>query len=186
MILNNLHDWKEGLVELDTNVDYLNNIVEEVVKSYTQSLDDIMEEIHLRIIDEDDPDVRILEKYFLELSNCLYFMSERVEKLGIYDSISKLKYQEDYNNAYMNPELDKQKPTVAELTAYAEGRSIQSKAMNEIYSRAYKIIKNKIDASNTMISTLSKCVSRRMSDVQLTAMQPNIPNRKILNEEVII
>ena len=170
-------------VEVDST--QLNSLIDNVVSAYTGALNDIMEEIHIKIIDADEPDVTVLEHYFLELSNCLYFVSERVEKLGIMDAISKLQLKEAYNNAYMNPKTDKAKPTVAELTAEAEGRTIYETAVNEVYSRAYKIMKNKIDAAYTMVSTLSKCISRRMSDTQLSGMQPAVIGRQVLNEEVI-
>ena len=86
----------------------------------------------------------------------------------------------------MNPLLEKAKPTVAELTAYAEGESINEQVTNEIYSRAYKIIKAKIDSAQTMTSTLSKTISRRMSEQQLSGAQPAgiSPARQILNEMV--
>jgi len=174
------------ITEVEENAQYFNEVVGSIVTEQTEALDNIMMEICDNVVNVENPTVETIEKYFLELSNCIYFMNERVEKLGIYDALSKIAYKEAYNNNYMNPELDKAKPTVAELTAYAEGESINEQVTNEIYSRAYKIIKAKIDSAQTMVSTLSKTLSRRMSEQQLSNMQPVgfSAGRQILNEEM--
>ena len=44
----------------------------------------------------------------------------------------------------------------------------------------YKIVKNKIDAANIMISTLSKIISLRMSDMKLSGISSN--GKQLLNE----
>ena len=56
----------------------------------------------------------------------------------------------------------KKKPTVAENQAVADAASIYESCVNSIYERAYKVVKFKIDAAQTMISTLSKMLSRRI------------------------
>ncbi len=167
------------------NVSMISSIVDSIVKSSTGELDKIMSEIKENIIKVESPSVEILEKYFLELSNCVYFISEESERFGLYDAISKMSYKEAYNTAYMNPDgLKKEKPTVAELTAYAEGKTISDSATNEIYLRVYKIIKTKLDMASTMISSLSKCISRRMSENSLSmAQKQDADTRKILNEQ---
>lgn len=176
----------QKLEEVKENAKYFDEVVGAVVAEQTTALDNIMMEICDNIVRVETPTIETIEKYFLELSNCIYFMNERVEKLGIYDALSKIAYKEAYNNNYMNPLLEKAKPTVAELTAYAEGESINEQVTNEIYSRAYKIIKAKIDSAQTMTSTLSKTISRRMSEQQLSGAQPAgiSPARQILNEMV--
>lgn len=178
-------DSLSGVLEED--VLYFNSIVDKTVESYTKSLDDIMEEVHTHVVSVDEPSTDVIEKYFLELSNCIYFISTRLEKVGIYESLSKIMLKSDYNNNYLNPVLDKAKPTVAELTAYAEQETLENQVLNEIYARAYKIIKGKIDAASTMISSLSKSLSRRMQEMQLSNMQPIVltsNGKRVLNEEM--
>lgn len=170
------------VIEVESNTSSVLGIIDRIVLAETEALDNIMKDIHDNIIDADYPDTALIEKYFLELSNCLYFMAERVEKLGMWDAVGKIQYKETYNNAYMNPNIEKAKPTVAELTALAEGASTYDQVASEIYSKAYKIIKGKIDAADTMISTLSKLVSKRISEMQLSGIQPANPERKTLNE----
>lgn len=160
-------------------------IIDSVVAEYSGDLDSVMNEIHNNIICDQTPAIVTIEKYFLELSNCLYIMCERVEKLGVFDSISKSKAQETYNMKYLEHQSSNigvpgaKKPTVAESTANAEMEALYDKTVNDIYSRAYKILKNKISAAETMVSTLSKILSHRIQESQMTVTQTG---RQILNE----
>ena len=112
-----------------------------------------------------EPDV---EKYFLELSSALYYIAEQSERLSVYDIISKAAYKEVYNAAYLGNQVKdaekKNKTTVAENQAVAENASIYESAVNEMYSKAYKIVKLKVEAAQTMTSTLSKILSKKMQE----------------------
>ena len=161
------------------------DIIDTVVTDYSADLDMVMENIYSNVICDQCPAIVTIEKYFLELSNCLYRMCEKVEKLGVFDSISKSKAQETYNMKYLEHQSSNigktgaKKPTVAESTATAEMESLYDKTVNDIYSRAYKILKNKISAAETMVSTLSKILSHRIQESQMTTVQTG---RQILNE----
>ena len=188
--LDNLDkDKLENLADsVSKNVSYADNIITNVVKSYTSELDKIMNMIKTDIVDKNEPaTIEVIEKYFLELSNCLYFIGQEAEKLGIYDSISKSIAKETFNSNYMSDEIaldDKgKKKTVAELTALAENASIYEQTVSDIYNKAYKTVKSKISSAENMCSALSKIMSRRMSEMQLSSMQPaTFETRKILNE----
>ena len=170
------------------NVSYAKNIIDGVVKSYTGELDRIMCMIKTDIVDKQEPaPVEVVEKYFLELSNCLYFIGENAEKLGIYDSISKSVAKETFNNYYMDDTIvvdeKGKKRTVAELTALAENASVYEQTVSDIYNRAYKPVKVKVSSAENMCSALSKIISRRMTELQLSSNQPaTFETRKILNE----
>lgn len=146
-----------------------------------------MQAVYTDIISVPDPSISVFEKYHLELSNCLYFMQERLEKLGSLDYLSKTKYKEVYNQAYLDNQLpdttSNKKKTVNELVALSEEASKSEAITNDIYARAYKVLKNKIDAANTMISTISKSISRRMGEEYLPST-PVTGVRKILNETI--
>ena len=180
----------ESLVAVDNASGYAYEILDKVVSGYTKPLDDIMISIKEEIVDNDIPaPIELVEKYFIELSNCLYFIGESSEKLGLYDSISKAVAKEAYNNSYTNDEIaldDKgKKRTVAELTALSENAVIYEQTVSDIYNKAYKTVKVKVSAGENMCSTLSKIMSRRMSEMQLSSTQPATFNtKKILNESV--
>ena len=173
------------LEETKNNVNYFQDLTIKVVKSYTEDLDVIMNNIYKEIIQIDQAPLFTLEKYFLELSNCLYFMVDKLEQLGIYDVMSKNAYKEVYNNAYLNMTdigESKKKPTVAELTANAEKEAQYESVVSDVYAKAYKIVKNKMDAAATMLNSLSKIISKRMGEMQLNSITPT--GRQILNENI--
>ena len=67
-------------------------------------------------------------------------------------------------------------------TANAETASLYDTTLSDVYNKAYKTLKNKISAAETMISTLSKILGHRMQESQLTTQQTE---RQILNESNI-
>lgn len=159
------------LQETEENSIYFEDTSLRVVEAYTQSLDDLMKAIYQDIVLVDYPSELVLEKYFLELTNTVYFMGEKLESLGVRDDMSRAQYKEVYNAAYLGNQIKdvekKNKTTVAENQAVAEKAALYENTVNSIYSRAYKIFKYKIDAANEMIKSLSKIISRRMQESSL-------------------
>ena len=176
----------EKINSLGEDSKQLEEILSKVVAEYTSELDRIMGEIDLEILQTASPSIKVVEHYFLELSSHLYFMCEKVERLGVYDSLSKSKAQEVYNQSYLRHQYDekliKKKPTVAELSALSEADALYDKTINDLYSRAYKTVKNKVASAETMVSTLSKIFSHRIQEAQLSGTQMS---RQILNEGVM-
>ena len=180
---------KDLMNETDNNVVYFENLTRDTVRSYCQDLDVLMESIYKDIVSVDQPPLCALEKAFLELSNCLYYMGDKLERLGVYDVMSKNAYKEVYNSKYLgltdNVAELKKKPTVAELTAMAENQTIYESVVSEVYSKSYKIVKNKIDAATTMLNSISKIISKRMVEMQLNSVPISATTgRQILNEDV--
>ena len=189
-IINSLDKNKinEKIAEVEDNMTYFNSVFEKVVDGYTRSLDEIMAEIDDEIVTKDYPSTDVLEKYLLKLSNCIYFISERAEKLGIYDALTKTAFKETYNNIYLENQSSNvgvvggKKPTVAESTAIAENGSVYEATINDLYNRVYKTVKAKLDSADTMLSSISKLISRRMNEIQTQYVSPTT-GRQILNED---
>ena len=99
--------------------------------------------------------------------------------------MSKNSYREVYNNKYLgltDVGDSKKKPTVAELTALSENEAQYEGIVNDIYAKAYKILKNKIEAATTMLNSISKIISKRMIEMQLNSVAPS--GKQILNETI--
>lgn len=181
--LENIDDNKVNdiLNATEENVKYFTEITEKTIKSYTEDIDSLMEKILKTVIHSNNADTEDIEKCFVELSYAVYYMGEKLETLGIYDDMSEQARKEVYNKAYLDNQSDisemKKKPTVAENQAVADAASIYESCVNSIYERAYKVVKFKIDAAQTMISTLSKMLSRRIS-------QESPTNKRVLNEVI--
>lgn len=159
--------------DTQSNVEYFNNAVKDTVKAYSEALDNLMADLYEDCIKKKNPSDEILENYFLELTNMLYFMGEKVESLGVYADMSKAAAKEVYNKAYLGnqikDEIDKKnKTTIAENVAVAENKSQYETVVGAIYDHAYKIVKNKVDAGYEMVGTLRKIISRRMAETQLS------------------
>lgn len=183
-----INDVVEYKNELTQDVELLDSFFNGIVNTYSEDLDKLMKEIHDEIINLDSVPIYTIEKYFVKLSSEVYFMCANIEKLGLFDSLSKSKAQETYNMKYLEYQHKNdgipgtKKPTVAEITAQAETASLYDSTLSDVYTRAYRTIKNKISAAETMISTLSKILSHRMQESQLTTQQTE---RQILNESQI-
>ena len=163
-------DKVESLMnETDNNVVYFEQTFSKVVKSYSESLDNLMLDLYEECIKTEDAPTQTLEKYYLELANLLYFYTEKVEKLGIYDDMSKSAAKEVYSKAYLENQVKevtgKNKTTVAELQATAELEAQYPMVVNNIYSRAYSTLKNKVSAAQDMLSTLKKILSGRQQEL---------------------
>ena len=175
---------QESINKLNDNVSYAEYVLQYTIDSYCKDLDAVMAKIQEEVVGVDSPALVTIEKYFVELSGVLYTVCDKVEKLGVYDSISKSQAQETYNTKYLetaNPSVGK-KPTVGEIQSTAEVAATYDVTVNTIYSKAYRAVKNKVAAAETMVATLSKIYSHRMQESQMTTNQLE---RKILNEEDI-
>ena len=173
---NELPQIESKLETTKENVSYISEIADKVVGAYTRSLDSLMQEIYKNVVENDNASNNDLEKYFLRLTNTLYFMGEKLERLGLHDDVSKAQFREAYNNAYLDAQTSlsaQGKPTVAMLTISAENGSVNETVVNAIYSRSYKTFKFKVDSGFEMVKTLSKIISRRMSEDKL-ADTPNV------------
>ena len=181
-----------ALMNVDSKSEGVISVMNKIVQSYTEDLDTIMSNISINIVNVENPPLDVLEKYFFELTNCIYFMNERVEKVGLQDDISKLILNSSYNDAYINHKNSNngvagaKKPTDGEANTVAEQRTIEESAVNSLYNRTYKAIKGKIDSAQTMVASISKIISLRSQEMQLTQIQPNAPvTRQILNESEV-
>lgn len=165
------------IASVEENVSISLNVLNEIVSRHSAQLDSIMNNIYRDIVSIKEPPIADIEKYFLELTNALYYFSTNTEYLSLSDGIAKSMYKEAYNNAYLsvNDNTDKSsKKTVAEVTAIAEAQTLYDQTVSDIYNKAYKILKAKVETAQTMVSTLSKVLSKRMSEQQLTATLPRV------------
>lgn len=159
-----------------SNVEYFNKISTETAIKYTELLDKLMRKIYSNVVSKEATDEQ-LEKYYLELTNTVYFMGDKLEQLNISCDMAKASEKEIYNKAYLSNQVKdtekKNKTTVAENQAVAEQESQYEAVVSSIYDHAYKMVKFKIDAAKDMINTLRKVISRRMQEQQLSSFGSN-------------
>ena len=87
--------------ELKSHLEYYNLLGKPLVEEYTKELDEKVNAVksYLNQIKEFDLgfDVLSLQKIVIDLSSTIYFTQEQVEKLGVLEDMSKIKYKKAYN-----------------------------------------------------------------------------------------
>lgn len=175
--LNNINTEKveKLLLETDENAKYFEDISSKTALKYTEHLDKLMQNLYKRVIVSNSVDDVELETDLLELTSLIYFMGDKLESLGVYADMSSAAAKEVYNKAYLSAQDvtdGKKKPTVAELTATAEQESQYESVVGDIYTRAYKMVKFKIEQANKMVDVLRKIITRRMQEQSLASRVP--------------
>ena len=162
--------------ELNDNMKYFEDIGRPLLEEYSKDLDDkvaavrrYLDSVKLYNLDFDLPSV---QKALLDLTTTIFFTTEKLEKVGWLEDVSKLQYQTTYNNAYLEKQGSEAaggaggKFSVQQLKAYADQVALSDNVLNFIYSRCSKILKDKVDQANEVAKALSKILS-----VQIQSMQ---------------
>ena len=162
----------DAVKTVDNMQTQFSNLFDLIITGYTNDIDNVLKDINDNlIVNKICPSSDDIEIYMLKLNNEIYKLSDNVERMGIYDSVSRAIYKDCYNQIYLNNQIKdgekKNKTTVAELTALSEQGTVYENLVNDVYNRVYKTLKIKLDAAQSMLSTLSKLLSKRMQDAQM-------------------
>ena len=150
--------------KVESDYEQLNSIIYRIINPYCKGLDKYVEHITDLLHDHTDPPTNDeLEQFCLHLSTNIYWAGAMVEHLGIKDDISRAVYKEMYNR-----HRDESEGTVADKNSLAELASQQEYLTNVCYSRAYKIMKSKVENAQELLSSCKKVLSHRMQEMELT------------------
>ena len=150
-------------VDLDSR--QIMNVVNDIIKPYTEDLDEYVDFVKSIITDYDKvPTPQELDDMMMNLSIFIYYASGMQEQLGIKDDIAKALYKEMYHSARDSIE----KGTVADKDSLAELASQSEYLTSMIYKRSYGIVKAKVAAAQEMLSSVKKIISRRTSEAEIT------------------
>lgn len=159
--------------ETGINVQYFNNACTDVVRQYSDGLDNLMKDLYVECVKNNDVSIDTLERYYLELSNMVYFMQEKVEQLGVYADMSESASKEVYSKSVINQSISKDengksKVTSTVMQAQASVDAQYETVVSSIYDRAYKIVKSKVSSAQDMMNTLRKLITSRQNEMQLS------------------
>ena len=169
MIYDNLKISSIDKIKLhvEDNSATIDSIVDSIIKPYSKDLDAYIVFIRDCLKDGENPPTNAeLEDYCMNLSTLIYFASGMCEQLGIRDDISKAVWKEMYNSK--RSEING--GTVADKDSLAELSSQQEQLTNICYSRAYKIMKAKVENAQELLGSCKKVLSHRMQEMELTRM----------------
>ena len=151
--------------QVDLDSKQIMNVVNDIIKPYTEDLDEYVDFVKSIITDYDKvPTPQELDDMMMNLSIFIYYASGMQEQLGIKDDIAKALYKEMYHSARDSIE----KGTVADKDSLAELASQSEYLTSMIYKRSYGIVKAKVAAAQEMLSSVKKIISRRMSEAEIT------------------
>lgn len=163
----NLRKLDSIKLHVEDNSKIIEDIVQAILKPYVQDLDEYILFIRDCLKDGENPvSDGELEDFCMNLSTYIYFAGGACEQLGIRDDISKAVWKEMYNTKRNEME----RGTVDDKNSAAELASQQEQLTNICYSRAYKIMKSKVENSQELLRSCKKVLSRRMQEQQLTSM----------------
>lgn len=141
--------------------EYLLEISDKICNEFTSHLDKLMQTIY-KDVTRDDLDDKTLERHFLELTNLIYFCGDKLESLGIEQTVASARNQEIFNRLYQEAE-----GTIKDKQALAEEGSKYEYFLKAVYDSVYKRIKMKMDAARDMVSTLKRVQMARISEKNL-------------------
>lgn len=171
--MNKEQESKISDIKNKVNLDgeQLNKIVQDIIKPYTKELDDYVAFIKEDLLQDGNnpPTAEELDDVCINLPVFIYYASSMQERLGIREDISKALYKEMYHSARDKIEGG----TVADKNSMAELASQEEYITSMLYKRAYKIVCNKVDAAQELLSSCKKVMSRRMSEMELTRIGGN-------------
>lgn len=150
---------------INNNSKLINDLTNKLVADYCKQLDNYVRFVQGLLQDNAHPPTALeLDDIVMNLPVLLYFAGEAQENLGIKTDVAKAVKQEKYNEIYK----ELQKGTISDKTSKAE-LAVQSEEVTRIiYDRAYKIVKEKMNAAYELLSSCKKVISRRMSENQLS------------------
>lgn len=151
-----VNEVTKATIEADSQT--LENIVNDIVKSYTKELDEYVNKIK-SVLDDDTDGLteHDLNQIMIKLCSYMYFIGSKQELLGIRADISDALRDEKYNLAFMSAT-----GTVASKESQALNAIKEEEVIKVIYDRAYKIMKNKYAAVDKWIDAIKKILSMRI------------------------
>lgn len=151
------------IARVEDNSEKIEKVVDELIQPYCEKLDTLITKFRNCLMDKENPVTEWeLDDVCLKLPSHLYFIGEAQEKFGIKEDISKSIKMELYNEIHQRT-----KGTIADKQAASEAGTIEEDIVYRAYQRAYKRIKQKLEAAYELLSSIKKVISRRMGEQEL-------------------
>lgn len=142
---------------------YAEEIIEQLIQHICSDLDKYVGEITNYQKLNDVVPIDILLRYSNLIAGCIYAAGTRLEQVGLREDIAKALRQDRYNDIFNNHATG----TVADKTAFAESQVTNETFVQSVYQRAYKQIKSRIEAAESVQQSLKKSSSARMIEMQV-------------------
>jgi hypothetical protein len=153
----------EIIDRIEDNSAKVEAIVDELINKHCKEIDELMTKFKKCLLDKENPVTDWeLDDVCMKLPSYLYFIGEAQEKFGIKEDIAKSVKMELYNDIHRRT-----KGTIADKQAASEAGTLEEDIVYRAYQRAYKRIKQKLEAAYEVVSSVKKVISRRMGEQEL-------------------
>ena len=150
--------------ESETDAEFIKSTVDSLVAKYATDLDNftasVVENLRLasnaRTMEQYTDD--LLQNQVITLPTVLYFAGNGLEDLGAENSVAEYKRKEVYNIAFAEAH-----GTIPDKKAQAEKLCENEQFLEEIYDRAYKKPKLKIEHGTRVLESLKKVLDYRIT-----------------------
>lgn len=155
---------KDILDTVENNSKKIEEIVDGFIKKHCDKLDELVSEFKNILQNEVNPPTdEELDDMCLKLPTYLYFVGEVQEVFGIREDTSKSVKTKLYNQFFKEA-----RGTINDKQAFAESHIVYEEIVHKAYTRAYKAIKQKVEAAYEILSSVKKVMSRRMGEFGLS------------------
>ena len=138
------------------------------VNELTKELDCLIDQMHKKVLREEyQISDKELEKLIIRLPILIYELNNVLMKAGIREDLSKIIKQTNYNQAFSI-----QEGTIADKKSGAELAVKEEQLLETTWKRSVKIISQKMDIANDLLSSCKKIFSKRIEEVNLIKRSP--------------
>ena len=156
-IINNI------INRVEDNSKQIEKVVEDLISEHCQQIDELITKFKECLLDKETPVTEWeLDDVCMKLPTYLYFIGEAQEKFGIKEDIAKSVKMELYTQIHQRT-----KGTIADKQAASDAGTLEEEIVYRAYQRAYKRIKQKLEAAYELLSSIKKVISRRMGEQEL-------------------
>lgn len=167
MVENSTIKFKREKIEHNSKV--IKDIVDELVRKYNKDLDEYITNIKEIALPQKDKLTDFdVERMVLKIPIYMYYSATGLEDLGVEQDNAEAIHKSLYNDAFQSAT-----GTIRDKEAIAELAVMEDYMIEQIFKRAYKKLKIKIEMADKIYSGVKKILSKRMSDNDLTRMAGN-------------
>jgi len=169
-------DIKEVREYIEKNSETVEKIINEIVSKYSEELDNFIKVVknvleRVKAGEMDDYPDHALEMQTIKLPILMYYAGTGLEYLGAESDVAKAHRAEEYNKMLM-----KVTGTIPDKQAKAEQATITEAIMEQVYLRAYKMLKIKFETADKLFSALKKVLSKRIQEIDIGRREAGLPN----------
>lgn len=136
----------------------IDKIVYEIVDRYVGKLDEDLEQLQTKMLTKKLTEEE-LDEAALKIPLYLYFATEGQEETGVRQDYSKILKTKKYSEFYAKLE----KGTIADKTSQAEQEVLYENQSVMVYTRAHRMIAQKIEQASEFVSAAKKIITKRMN-----------------------